>query len=472
MKKKDLPKNKDPIRRQKSPAAGRMRSPGRKTRDPAPQKQTAISADRLMAIERRKSRSRAIGLAIFVMFIMLITVLLIIAVMQQARPKPRFLFITGGQIDHAVRSTGLIMRDEIVMQAPAGGLLKPVAVEGSRVAGNQNLAVVIPENQEQQLLELQKTEKDMVELQLELMNSGREAGARAIYAESNASLLPIINLIRQDASHHIFASLNSYEASIEMILAQRTAKLMTIDFSDARLTELQSLRSRLEMSLGLDSGTIKSETPGLVSYKLDGLEDELNIDYASVITPGELKDLLENREDFVSTGQSVASGQPVLRIVSNIRQRLVFLLANTREFELILDQHYDLYIPSEGVTIPSCRLIRSEQSGEELLVVFQTDRLVERFSDRRILEAEIIKASTSGLKIPVTSLLNYDEARGKAEIMIVSGGFTRISKVRVLDTDRETAIVESWPDESLQIGESTLLVVNPQSIEEGEYIGN
>lgn len=459
---------KAPSVNQKAPSKN-VKKPVTKTRS---NKKTVIPADRLAAIERRKSRSRAIGLSIFVLFIMLITILLIIAVMQQARPRPRFIFITEGKIDHVLRASGLILRDEEVIEAPAGGLLKPVVIEGSRIASNQKLAVIIPAEKEAQLKELQKTERDMVDLQLELMQEGREAGARAIYTESNASLLPIINLIRQDSTQRDLSNLDSYSASIEVILEQRTAKLMTVDFSDPRLIELRDLRSRLELSLGMEAGTLTSHMSGLVSYKLDGREETLNLENMKSIVASELEQHLGGSGEFNTSGQKIEAGQPVLRIISNIEQIIMFILPATREYEIDPEKYYSLNIPSEGLSISGCRLVRSEQAGEDLLVAFQTDRLVERFADRRILEAELILSSTSGLKVPAGSLLNYDPEKNQAELMIVSGGFTRISKVRVIDSDRENAIVESWPDENFQIGKSTVLVINPEAIEAGEYIGD
>ena len=161
-----------------------------------PQKHAAI--DRLLRIERRKARNKAVALSIFVLAIMLVTVLLIIAVMQQAKPQPRLQFIQNGDLAHTIVSTGLVIRDEVVFSAPSAGLLKPLASEGARAAKGQKLALVIPADREGDLKELQKCENDIIDLQTELMQSGKGTGAQAIFDEGAASLGAVISLIRGD----------------------------------------------------------------------------------------------------------------------------------------------------------------------------------------------------------------------------------------------------------------------------------
>ncbi len=96
--------------------------------------QPASDAQRLRRIEMRKARSRAVSMSIMVLLIMLITAVLIINVMSQTKPRPRFIFIQEGTVEHILSSTGLIVRNETVIESAASGILKPLATEGSRVA--------------------------------------------------------------------------------------------------------------------------------------------------------------------------------------------------------------------------------------------------------------------------------------------------------------------------------------------------
>lgn len=430
-----------------------------------------MPVERLIRIERRKARNRAITLSILVMAIMLVTILLIIAVMKQAKPNPSLIFIQEGELAHTVQATCLIIRDEMTFTAPSAGLLKTLVTEGSRAAKGQKLAMVIPADKENQLADLQKCENDIISLQTELMNTGKVPGAQAIYEESAAALNTIVNLIRSDTSKGSLANLSAYSASIEVILEQRTTKLMTIDFKDARLDTLEAKRDSLQMTLGLDSGTLVCQQPGIVSFRMDGLE--------SVLTPAAVDSIAAADYDKYIGGQglsglessTVTKDQAILRISANHYQYLVVMLPGTDAALFKVDSLTTVSIPGEGLTIEDCRIVRSESNGTSALVVFKTDSKVERLSDRRTINAELTISATTGLKVPVSALIGYDADLSQASLMIVDGGVTRTCLVEVVDQDREYAIIKAIESEKYHPGVSTVLVVNPASIEAGEFIG-
>lgn len=443
-----------------------------------PRSGQGLPLERLIRIERRKARNRAVTLAIFVMVIMLVTLLLIISVMKQAKPSPRFIFIQQGELFHTVQSTGLMIRDELTFKAPTDGLIKPRMTEGSRAAKGQELALIIPADKESQLLELQKCEKDIASKQAELMNAGKGAGAQAIFDESAASLSSIVNLIRSDVSKGVMSNMNAYSTSIDVILEQRTTKLAVVDFEDAVLDDLNARRASLESTLGLAAGTLISQRPGIVSFKLDGLEEILTTDKTGSITVAEYQNFISQKNSQTVNSGIVSKDQQVLRISSSLNQYLVFLLPDTDAALFKVDDFKDITIPGDNLTIENCRIIRSETSGNDAFIVLKTDRQVERLSDLRTIQAELPISATNGLKIPFSSLIDFDQSTGEASLMIVVEGVTRLCKVEVTDIDdnmnedTKYAIIKAIETEQYQPVVSTVLVVNPDSIKAGELIGN
>jgi hypothetical protein len=465
----------DPFAAPQAPAVNRHAHAQAATGSPAQEassQRRQPQLERLRRIERRKARNRAFLLSIFVLSIMLVTVLLIIAVMQQAKPSPRLLFIQAGELAHTVQSTGLVIRSENVYNSPADGLLRPLAAEGSRAAKGQKLALIIPAGKEDELRDLQKCEKDIIDLQTELMNSGKGAGAQAIFAESAASLAAVINLVRGDVTKGDLSNLSAYATSLGVILEQRTAKLSKIDFHDARLDSLLQTRISLESSLGLASGTLYCQKPGIISFRLDGLETLLNEDASLAMTADEIRQYIDDASNQAPDGTTIAKDQPVLRISASLYQNLVFLLPDTDASLFKKDDYASIKIPTDGVIIENCRIIRSEAAGTAALVVFRTDRKVEWLSDRRTVQAELTLSKTQGMKVPLSSLVDYDPQTGAASIEIVVGGYTQACKVNVLDKDREYAIIEGIKGEETQPQVSAIVIANPESIEVGEFIGN
>lgn len=453
-------------------SAPRPPAPARAPAADAAHRRKPLSADRLIRIERRKARNRALFLSIFVMATMLVTVVLIIAVMQQAKPSPRFIFIQKGVLAHTVQSTGLILRDEVVFNAPVSGLLKTMVTDGSRAAKGQKLALVIPADKEAQLKDLQKCEKDIVDLQTELMNDGKGAGAQAVFDESAASLAAIVNLVRGDISKGSLANLSAYSTSVAVILEQRTTKLVDIDFNDSRLDTLKATKVNLEKALGLASGTLTCSQPGIVSFKLDGLEEILTQDLAATIGTADYKNYISQTLTRTAASSTVTKDKPVLRISSNLSQSIVFLLPNTDASQFKVNDFISILVTADGLTLDNCRVLRSEAAGTDALVVLKTDRKVEWFSDRRTIQAELTVSSSTGMKVPVSALIDYNAPAAQAKLMIVTGGYTQTCLVDVVDIDREYAIVKAIDTEEYKPEISSILVVNPESIGEGDFIGN
>lgn len=431
-----------------------------------------MSAERLLRIERRKARTRAVWLAVFVVLIMFLTVVMIITIMQRTRPKPRFQFIQTGEITRTVRTTALILRDEQVFNSPTAGTLKALATEGSRAAKGQKVALIIPPNRETQLMELQKVEKDIVDLQNDLMNSGKGAGAKAIYDESLSQLSTIINLVRSDTTRDDLSSLHAYQTSMEVIMEQRNTRLLSIDFKDARLEQLKSAKLSLEATLGLAAGTVVCPKPGIISFRLDGLESELTTELAASMTYTDFLTYRDKAGTTLAPIISVTEGQPVLRITSSLNQVICLELTDISPDLFEVGKRYKLTVPQDGMTINECLVLRSEPHNEKQFIVFQTDRKVEWLSDRRTFEAELTVAATTGMKVPISSIMNLDPETKEGQLLIVQGGYTRISRVLVTDQDREYAIIEPVADQPYKPVVSTVMVLNPNAIEEGEFIGN
>jgi hypothetical protein len=430
------------------------------------------SLERLRRIERRKARNRAFALSIFVLAIMLVTVLLIIAVMRQAKPKPRLLFIQDGEVVHTVESTGLIIRSENVYNAPAAGLLRPLAAEGSRVAKGQKVAVIIPADKENDLKALEKCEKDIVDLQGELMSSGKGTGAQAIFDESAASLAAVVNLVRGDVAAGDLSNLSAYAASLGVILEQRTSRLSKIDFNDARLDALKQTKATLEASLGLAAGTLYCQKPGIVSFRLDGLETVLAQDAAKTMSAEDIRKYIAAAASQSYENKKVTADQPVMRISASLDQCLLFLLPNTDANLFAVDHFTDIEIPADGLTIANCRIIRSEVAGSAALLVVKTDRKVEWLADRRTIPARLTLSRTSGMKVPLSALVGYDAKTGTASIELVIGGYTQACPVSVVDQDSESAIIAGVEGEKTQPQVSAIVIANPESIEAGEFIDN
>ncbi|MBP7401373.1 MAG: hypothetical protein KBA30_02005 [Clostridia bacterium] len=449
----------------RGPVSGRSSEPPGGTK-----RRPAVSRERLAAIERRKARARTFRVVIGVAVLMLVTMLLIATILRKSKPKPQFQFIRTGSIVHSVEASALIIRDEAVLTAPVEGALKPLAAEGVRVSANDRIAMVIRAGMDSTIAELDNCEQQITEIQLELMDKGSAAAAKAIYDETDADIAAVIRLVRRDAISGQLTNTGLYASSLDLLIEQRVNRLREVDFKDARLEQLTSQRDYLSAILGENAGTVTSPVPGIVSYRLDGMEAELTPDAVPALTPERYRECLALEGGYQGVPSNVVAGTPIARVSNGLIQYLAFQLAGAETAWFEPGSVHDVSIVSEGILLEDCTVLSALPSGEGIFVVLSTDRQVARLFDRRVIACSVSVPSLTveGLKVPVQSVVEKD---GKSWIMVNQSGFARRAEVQVLDRDRTYAVVEPVGDNPYGVGEASIVIGNPESVTEGERVG-
>lgn len=425
----------------------------------------------LAAIQRRQDRSRSIYRSIFVLLIMIITVLIIIQVMKKNEPNPQFMFIQNGFVQHNITSKALIIRDESVFISPNNGYLKPVIQSGSRISFGQTAAVITKDSDEEMLTTLKNYEKQISELQSELVLSGKGTGAKSIYDEANENISRLIDLIRRDTMSGVMSTFPSYKSSITVAIQRRQTRLQSIDFNDSRLTELKKQKEKLENKLEIVAGNIILETPGILSYHIDGLEEKLKPEFIDKISIEEFKDLSQKSKYVHTTGQYLQKDDKALKIAKGIYQYILVVIPSNSESEFTDNSIHSIGVQEKGTEISGCEVIRKYVNGDEALIAFRTDRKVVRFVDYRIINVSLSTKITKGLKVPISSLLDISQDGKTADIMIVVKGYAKKMKIKILDKDSDYAIIDLIKESDDNLIKDGYLVKNPESISEGDNLG-
>lgn len=427
---------------------------------------------KLRAVDKRRARSRSVTMTFFALLIVTAAIFIINNIVNKTAPKPQFMFIQKGTLEHTSGATALLVREEVLMKSPAAGTVKPLIEEGNRVSFGQNIAMIIGTGADTTLNELQNCEQQISDLQIDLINEGKGPGARVIYDETNEDIAELVDLARKESIQGALINMDSYQTSITVLMERRDTRLLAIDFKDSRLTELKKQKTNLEKSLGTNSGTIVSKNSGIVSYHLDGLEESLSFKKIASITVDQYKKEIEKSNLYLTTTESVKKNDSVLRITTGIYQYIVMLLPDTSAASFKKGSIHTVKVPLDGTEIGNCSVVRAVQTGNDLFIIFKTDRQLDRFSDRRTIQTDIAIKKTEGLRIPYSSIQNFDKTNSTGEIMIVSGGYTRKAKIKVLDYDREYAIIEAVKGGQYTPALYSYLVKNPESVKEGENIGD
>lgn len=423
----------------------------------------------LQSVRRKRAITSALFMAIVVLLLAVVTASAILYVKDYVSAKPKFSFVTQGSVEHSVSAEVLIVRREAVVNSNTSGSLVTLSTEGSRVSKTQRLAMVIPEGMEDTVTELSGIQRQIVEIERDLVNQGKGIGAVAVFNETSAEIIPLIDMIRVDSFYGDLSNLTSYSSSLQVLMDKRDSRLQNIDFEDERLSTLRKNKTRLEQELAAESAIISAVEPGIVSFKLDGLEKELTPETLMTIVSLECERYIDDAQRIIFGDLDILKDQPVLRICQNELQYFACVIPNMGVSDFPVDTTHTIRVPSEGIVIKDCLVVRSTEAVGGVFVVFESPNQIERLLDRRTAEVEIVRSVTEGLRVPRTALIKPDYELGYAKILINSSGYARSLSVVILDYDREFAIISpitgfDKPDAS------TIVITNPNTLSEGEKV--
>lgn len=460
-------KHKKPEQRKKPVAAPPAKDPAIPPKDAKPTPNE---------IRKQSSRRKALVNSVIAVAVVLAGIAILLFVVHHLfdyfAVKPNLEFVSNGNIEHTIGARAIIVRDENVVMSDHGGDFVTQAAEGSRVAAGQTIAMVVPSDMQTVVDNLRNTQSQISDVQQELIAQGDAEGAEIIYSDIDQSLSPIINMLRLDSIEGNLSELSSYASSISVLLNQRELELEDLDFDDERLRVLRSDERGYESQLQSRASIINAPEPGIVSFKLDGLETVLTYEVLLNADAGTIGDYINSAVGVINSDFMVEAGDAVSRIASNEQQYIACFLnesdAPSSAFEV--GTQHTIIVGSEGLSIGKCIVERlTPTSNGNYLVVFSTTRYVEDLLDVRSADIEVVITETRGLRVPVTSLVNPDYSRGVASIYINDQGFCVELGVLIEDYDREFAIIKPMGDGTTP-NLQTVYITNPSSVSPGDQV--
>ena len=344
--------------------------------------------------------------------------------------KPRFAFVTMGTVEHSIGAKALIVRDEaVILSAKAGDLVTQIT-EGSRVAKDQALAMVVPDTMKSVVSDLRNVQSQISDVQQELILSGDVPEADTLYRKYNSNISSLMDAVRFDAMNGNLTNSASYGASINVVLEERESEMSKITFSDDRLTVLRNDEKLYQSQLQRDASMINANKPGIVSFRLDGKESE--VDYSKFLNMplADIRKLINESKGAITSDLFVKEGQGAVRIAQNESQYITVNLSknDAAMSDFAVGTKHDINVRSEGISIGDCEVVRCEEDSQGMLITFSTARAVESLLDRRTVDIEIVISESSGMKTSVASLMNEEYApKGSSAFCVYFGPKTGAS---------------------------------------------
>ena len=315
----------------------------------------------------------------------------------QLATKPTDIFlIEQGSISQEERVEGYVIRQEEKVQGNnyKNGMVQ-IKSEGEKCAKDENIFRYYTEGEE-----------DLIEKISELDEKIDEAQK----SDTTGPLLSDIKLLDKEIELRLneLSKMNDsqkiaeYKKEIQDYIKKKTEIIGENSKSGSYLNKLIQERKNYEEKLNSGSEYVKAPMSGVVSYKVDGLED--------VLTPDDFSSY--NRSFFdglnLKTGQAIATSTESGKVVNNYVCYIATIIKKDKTNGIEQDDDLDLRL-SNGDEIPATVYYIQEQTDNDVLVVFKITKDVEKLLDNRKISFDIIFWQYSGFKVPNTAIIKEND---------------------------------------------------------------
>ena len=414
---------------------------------------------------------RTLLLSVISIVLVAILIAALILVLDSSSTNIRLAFFNTDSIEHTVQAPGLIIRDEIQLQAPEGGYFLPLYPSGSRVSISDQVGVILGSDYEDIISQLRTLEKKIYSRQTEIMrvNHGHPAMADAKVL-GQYEINSVMSTARLAAGTGSITEIGTAKEEVQRTINLNSYQLRQLEFADEELKALknqyQSLVSGLKQ--GTQGSVITNPKPGWISYRNDNITSIKPTDLL-VYSYDQLhqQTAAAKPSSPKSYPAQVGDNDTALTLISGHAQYLTFFLPDFGSQDLPSDKIYKIRSVSLDQELNDCVIVRSEEGPEGLLVVFRTRSGIDKLADYTQDDFVISISAQRGLIMPIASLLEYVPEQNAARILKVVGGRTEIVPVIVEASDGFYVLIRGRDGDQLAPKEADIYVRNPENVEAG-----
>lgn len=357
--------------------------------------------------------------------------------------------IENGEISSTESATGYIIREEKLFQGEnyKNGIYQ-IKTEGERVAKGDPIFRYYTNNEEELV-------KKISDLDLQIQDALEQNQSNLYSSDIVAIDSKIEENLKQVSKINNVEKMFDYNKQISNLLTKKAKLTGELSPSGSYIKELISKRSEYEEKLNSGSEYIKATISGLVSYRVDGLEETLQAENVNELTEKTLKSF------NIKTGQTVPTSNECGKIVNNYYCYIATVIDSEEAKSVKVGNDVKLLL-STGDKIKANIYNISEQESGKNLIVFKIEECVEKLINYRKISFEIIWWSANGLKVPNSSIIQKED---KNYIIRKRIGYTDNILVKVLKVSKNYSIIENYTSSELkELGYSTEEIKNMKNI--------
>ena len=225
--------------------------------------------------------------------------------------------------------------------------------------------------------------------------------------------------------------------------------------SGSYLKQLYNQRAKLEEQLNSGAEYIKAPSSGIVSYKVDGLEETLTPNNFSTLS----KEFLEKLN--LKTGQLIATNDECGKVIDSSNCYIATISNSEKAKNAKVKDSVQVRLSNTKIINAKIAYI-SQENENETLIILEIDKQISELANYRKISFDLIWWSDTGLKIPNQAIV---EENGLNYVVRNRAGYLDKILVEVTRKNDKYSIVSNYSTDKLkELGYTTDEIINMRKL--------
>ena len=347
------------------------------------------------------------------------------------KPTDSFL-IEEGEISQAESLIGYVIRDEqVVKNEEEHTQLVQIKHEGERVSIGETIFRYEATNEQ----ELNKQIEDLNNQIQEAMNGQMDILPSDIIALEEQ----IENKIDSIQNKNNIQEIKEYKTDIDSYIIKKAKISGELSPAGSYINNLINERTSIEKQLKDTSKYENAKIGGIVSYRVDGLEEELTPEKFDTINTKALESL-----DLI-TGQIVTTSNIMGKVINNFECYIAISTNSEEAKKAEVGDKIEIKLAGNQEIPAEIEHIKEEEDTR--LIVLKITQGVEYLTSYRKISLDVIWWEEDGLRIPNTSII-YEN--GLSYVIRTKAGLLNKILVKIVNENDNYSIITNYKTEELK----------------------
>ena len=403
-------------------------------------------------MEKKKKKKKKINnkkvIAISIIFLILASYLIYVIYLLIKQPTNIFT-IEEGNLYKEETDVGYVIRDETVVRGEnyKNGM-EQIITEGERAAVNENIFRYYSTNEE-------SLKSKIAELDTKIQDAMAESTALSNGSDMKLLEDQIDKQIENINKITDMSQLEEEKKEIDNLVTRKARTAGEASPQGSYLRQLIDERKQYESELNSGAEYVKAPMSGIVSYRVDGLEEVLTPNNFSSLS----KEYLESLN--LSTGKIVATNSEAGKVIDNFYCYIATITSSEEAKQAEVGDDVEVRLSNNVEVDAEITNIIKEDDGDIILILKLTEQIEELINYRKI-TFDLIWWNETGLKVPNQAIVNENDLN---YVVRNRAGYLSKILVKVERQGDNYSIIDSYTTEELkELGLSEEEIVNYKRI--------